>query len=290
MQIDQLRGLYVDPRRGAQLVRDYAEKQFLPSLVHLRPNSISTYESHLRIHVYPLLGGRRIGSLVKSDIKAFVAAKAAERAPSTVETIVSVLRAMLASAVEDGLIAANPAARVQLPEVTPRVLVPLEPAQVLALARAVPSRYRVGVVLGAGAGLRFGEATGLTVPRAELLRRRVRVLEQAQNGTLAPLKTKASRRTVPIGDWVIEEFAAHLERYGPGASQVIMSNAARGIIRRNAFGMMWRPAVARQRVPATSHPPTPAFPQNAARPAPTLRTCSRPEQGSTICGTSMPRR
>lgn len=247
MDADQLRGLYVDPRRGAQLVREYAEQKFLPSLVHLRPNSVSTYASHLHTHVYPLLGDRRIGSLQKSDIKSFVAAKAAERAPSTVETIVAVLRAMLASAVEDGVIPVNPAARVQLPQVTPRVLVPLEPVQVLALARAVTPRYRVGVVLGAGAGLRFGEATGLTVPRAELLRRRIRVLEQAQNGALGPLKTKASQRVVPIGDWVIEEIAAHLERFGPGPGQIIMFNAARRITRRNHFGAMWRSAVAAAR-------------------------------------------
>jgi integrase len=247
MEADQLRGTYVDPRRGAKRVREYGDEKFLPSLVHLRPNSASTYASHLRNHVYPMLGDRRIGSLARQDMKVFVAAKAAELAPSTVETVVSVLRAMLASAVEDSYIPLNPASRVALPQVTPRVLTPLEPVQVLALARAVSPRYRVGVVLGAGAGLRFGEATGLTVPRAHLLRRRIQVLEQAQNGALAPLKTKASRRVVPMGDWVIEEVAAHLEQFGPGASQVIMSNAAKKIINRNAFGMMWRPAVAAAR-------------------------------------------
>jgi integrase len=246
-EADQLRGLYVDPRRGAKRVRDYSEEIFLPSLVHLRPNSASTYKSHLRTHVYPLLGDRRIGSLHRSDIKSFVAAKAPKLAPSTVETIVAVLRAMLASAVEDRYIAINPAARVQLPQVTPRVLAPLEPAQILALARAVPRRYRVGVVLGAGAGLRFGEATGLTVPRADLLRRRIRVLEQAQSGALAPLKTTASRRAIPIGDWVIEEIALHLERFGSGACQVIMSNADGRMVRRSAFGTMWRSAVAAAR-------------------------------------------
>jgi integrase len=247
MEADQLRGTYVDPRRGAKRVRDYGDEKFLPSLVHLRPNSASTYASHLRNHIYPLLGDHRIGSLARQDIKAFVSAKAAELAPSTVETVVSVLKAMLASAVEDGYIPLNPAARVSLPQVTARVLTPLEPIQVLALAHAVPPRYRVGVALGAGAGLRFGEATGLTVPRAQLLRRRVHVLEQAQNGALAPVKTKASRRVVPIGDWVIEEIAGHLEQFGPGAGQVIMSNAAKKIINRNAFGMMWRPAVAAAR-------------------------------------------
>ena len=208
---------------------------------------MATYSSHVRNHVYPLLGDRRLGSLGRSDIKSFVAAKTAERAPSTVETIVAVLRAMLASAVEDGYIPVNPAARVSLPEVRPRVLTPLEPGQVLALARAVSPRYRVGVALGAGAGLRFGEATGLTIPRAQLLRRRIQVLEQAQNGSLAPLKTKASRRVVPIGDWVIEEIATHLDQFGPGTGQVVVSNAAKKIINRNAFGMMWRPAVAAAR-------------------------------------------
>jgi hypothetical protein len=50
VEADQLRGTYVDPRRGAKRVRDYAEEKFLPSLVHLRPNSASTYASHLRTH------------------------------------------------------------------------------------------------------------------------------------------------------------------------------------------------------------------------------------------------
>ena len=173
-----------------------------------------------------------------------------------------------------------------LPQVTPRVLTPLEPIQVRALAHAVPARYRVGVALGAGAGLRLGEATGLTVPRAQLLRRRVHVLEQAQNGASAPLKTKASRRVVPIGDWVIEEIAGHLEQFGPGAGQVIMSNAAKKIINRNAFGMMWRP-LSQPRAPAARGPPMPMPRQSAATRAPTPRTSSRPGPDSTTCGTSI---
>jgi hypothetical protein len=40
-------------------------------------------------------------------------------------------------------------------------------------------------------GIEVRRGTGLIVQRAELLRRRIQVLEQAQNGALAPLKTKA---------------------------------------------------------------------------------------------------
>ena len=81
--------------------------------------------------------------------------------------------------------------------------------------------------------------------------------EQAQNGALAPLKTKASQRVVPVGEWVVEEVAAHLKRFGPGHDQVIMSNAAGGIIRRSAFGDMWRSAVAGART--CGKPPGPPF-------------------------------
>jgi integrase len=249
MEADQLRGVYVDPRLGAELVRDYGELKFLPSLVHLRPNSASTYASRLRMHVWPLLGGRRIGSLTRSDMKSFVAAKSAELAPSTVETVFAVLRAMMAAAADDGVIPVNPCSRVKLPEVPPRVLTPMEPASVLALAGAIAPRYRVGIALGAGAGLRFGEATGLTVPRVNFLQRRIRVLEQAQNGALAPLKTDASRRVVPVGDWVLEEITAHLQRYGTGPGQAVMSNTAGRFIRRSGFSGTWRAAVAAAGLP-----------------------------------------
>ncbi|HYB48690.1 MAG TPA: hypothetical protein VED20_15270, partial [Streptosporangiaceae bacterium] len=40
MEADALRGIrYADPRRGAITVREYGETVFLPSMLHLRPNS-----------------------------------------------------------------------------------------------------------------------------------------------------------------------------------------------------------------------------------------------------------
>jgi integrase len=178
-------------RGGTMLAREYGEGKFLPSLVHLRPNSASTYASHLRTHWWPLVGERQMRSLSRSDMKAAVAA----------------------------------------------------------LAEALPGRYRVAVPLAAGAGLRFGEATGLTVPRVNFLQRRIQVIEQAQNGALAPLETRASRRTVPTDDWVLSEITAHLQRYGTGPSQAVMSNTAGRLVRRSAFGDIWRAAVKAAELP-----------------------------------------
>ena len=237
-----MRGTYVDPRRGSITAREYGEQKFLPSLVHLRPNSTATYASHLRTHVWPLYGERRMRSFTRSDMKAFVAVKSAELAPSTTETVYAVLRAMMTAAVEDGVITVNPCSRVPLPRAEPRVLEPLSPAAVVTLAEVISGRYRVAVALGAS-GLRFGEATGLTIPRVDFLRRRIHVLEQAQNGSLAPLKTRASQRVIPADDWVLSEISAHVQRYDTGPGKVIMSTVAGRLVRRSAFGDIWRAAV-----------------------------------------------
>jgi integrase len=246
MEADALRGIrYADPRRGAITVRDYGESHYLPSLLHLRPNSTATYAAHLRNHVYPAFGGRRIGTITRSDVQSFVTAISARLAPATVETVYAVLRAMMQAAVTDDpqVIPASPCMRVRLPKAERRVVEPLPAASVAALHEAITARHRLMVTLGAGLGLREGEAFGLIVPRVDFLRRRVHVQEQAQGGQFAPLKTEASRRLIPADDWVLSGITAHLQRYGPGPSGVIVTDTAGRIAQRNSFGHCWRAAV-----------------------------------------------
>jgi integrase len=104
--------------------------------------------------------------------------------------VIAVLRSVLQLAVDDGLIAANPCARVKLPRKRHRVLEPLTADQVAALAEAMTGRYRVAIWLAAGAGLREGEALGLRTDRVDFLRRRIHVVEQLQNRELCELKTE----------------------------------------------------------------------------------------------------
>jgi len=71
----------------------------------------------------------------------------------------------------------------------------------------------IPVVL-AGTGLRVGELLGLRLSDVDFLRRTIRVERQRlQSGRIAPLKSKASRRTVPVGQVVIDVLAAHLQAY-----------------------------------------------------------------------------
>jgi integrase len=220
-------------------------------MLHLRPNSADTYLSHLRNHIYPLLGDRRMGTITRSDVQAFVSAVSGKVAPSTTETVYAVLRAMMQHAVDDDpqVIPANPCTRIKLPKSRKRVVEPLPATAVLVLLNAITPRYRVAVALGVGLGLREGEAFGLTVPRVDFMRRKVQVLSQAQRGQLAAdLKTQASTRTIPADEWVLSEISAHVQRFGTGPGEVIVTNRLGKVARRNSFGDRWRLAVADARI------------------------------------------
>jgi hypothetical protein len=63
-------GQYVDPRAGKITFQAYAE-QWRAAQVH-RPTSAAYVEGMLRRHVYPIYGARAIGSILPSEIQAWV--------------------------------------------------------------------------------------------------------------------------------------------------------------------------------------------------------------------------
>jgi integrase len=83
------------------------------------------------------------------------------------------------------------------------------------------------------------------------------VLSQAQRGQLAAdLKTGASTRTIPADEWVLNEISSHVQRFGTGPSEVIVTNRIGKVAQRNSFGYCWRQAVADARI--CGKPPAPA--------------------------------
>lgn len=78
---------------------------------------------------------------------------------------------------------------------------------------ALDQRWSAVVVLLAGSGRRIGELLGPIVDDVDFLRRTVRVERQRLQSTVTPVTSKASRRTVPVGQVVIDVLAAHLSAY-----------------------------------------------------------------------------
>jgi integrase len=82
----------------------------------------------------------------------------------------------------------------------------------------MPDRYKALVILAAGTGLRQGECFGLTLQHVDFLRKTLAVELQlnSEGGPLAltsRLKTKTSRRTVPLPNMVVDALAAHVAAF-----------------------------------------------------------------------------
>jgi integrase len=115
------------------------------------------------------------------------------------------------AAVEDRIVSASPCRRITLPKSDGEEVVPPTVEEVAALRSALDQRWRAVVVTLAGSGLRVGELLGLSVSDVDFLRKTIRVERQRlQFGELAAVKSKTSRRTVPVGQVVVDELAAHL--------------------------------------------------------------------------------
>lgn len=251
MEASILEGRYFDTKNGASTLKDYAETKWLPSQVHLRTGSNTLYDQHLRTHIIPLLGSRKMGTLERSDMKAFVAAISKKLAPSTVHTVFSILRALMQGAVDDNVIKANPCSRVPLPYVEPTVVTPLSLNQVIAVMDAITPRYRLAVVLGAFVGLRSGEARGIKLDRVDFLRREINVVQQLQDGELVALKTKASLRKVPVDDFVLEEINRHINAgfHKKDGVAVLITNRLGLATQRSSFNDRWQAAVEKAGLP-----------------------------------------
>ena len=186
-------------------------------------------DNALKLHVLPALGDRRTGAVRRSDVQAFVKALEGKGlAAGTVRNVYEVAARVFDAATEDRVIAASPCRRIALPKGDGGEVVPPAVEDVVAVRDALDEHWRAVVVLLAGSGLRIGELLGLTVGDVDFLRRTVWVERQRlQSGELAAVKSKASRRTVPVGQVVIDALAAHLAAYPSDAALFLDEWASR---------------------------------------------------------------
>jgi integrase len=152
------------------------------------------------------------------------------------------------AAVRDRRVTTSPCEGARLPKRQPKRVEPLSTEAVAALLAAVPDRYRTLFVLAAGTGMRQGEVFGLTVDRINFLRRHVTVDRQlilvpGKEPFLAPPKTAASNRTIPLPQVVVDALAAHLAAFPAGPEGFVFTTEAGKPIRRTAFSaQVWQPA------------------------------------------------
>jgi integrase len=242
-------GTYIDPRAGNILLRDHLTT-WQSHRHHLRPSTTARDDSYIKNHIVPELGDYRLDRLSRSIIKAWVKGRVtAGYAPATVRKAAGILSTALDDAVEDRLIAVNPAQKLDLPKIETQEMRFLTPDEVWRLADTIDRRYRALVVTGAFTGLRPGELRALRLEHVNMLGRTIQVEETLTEVSghihAGPVKTAASRRQVKIPKLLVDELAHHLAMWPPTGDGFLFTAPNGGPIRKDNFRLRtWLPAVA----------------------------------------------
>jgi integrase len=183
----------------------------------LRDSTRDSYRPSVRAAI-AYFGGRCLADIEPRDCRGFVAwlqdPRKQKRALSsaTVRKHLAVLKLLLATAVEDGLLRHSPAAHTRVPRPAEATLEPtrartLDRQQLAAVLDALDPGWRLFFALLAVTGLRIGEALELRWRDVEFGAKRLRVRRQvAKDGTVSPPKTRTGMREVPLSTSVCQRL------------------------------------------------------------------------------------
>ncbi|MGW6722858.1 tyrosine-type recombinase/integrase [Streptomyces sp. NPDC054995] len=218
-EADMARGQYIDPRAARTTFQQYAEGWV--STQGTDPNTQASMESQLRLHVFPYLGTRPLGSFQPAHIRDCVQQLQANGLRGLyARTIYSNVRAALSAAVDDGHLPRNPCAArsVRPPTVDTKRVTPWTTERLFAVRAGMPERYRAMVDLGGGCGLRQGEILGVAVDAIGFRSGTLHVAQQLKLGRSKPVfaPPKGGKlRAVPLPGPVADALRAHMKQFAP---------------------------------------------------------------------------
>lgn len=239
---------WIDPDAGEILLADYGAT-WINERPGLRPKTVTLYRYLLRSHIAPHFPAMRVARLKLAAVRRW-RKKLLDNGVSPVTTAKAyrLLRAIMNTAVEDGLIRRNPcrikgAGSEDSPE-RPVLTV----AQVYALADAIGPRYRALVLLATFASLRWAELAALTPHDIDLDACTVRVTRQINyppggGHSFGPPKSRAGRRVVSFPDLIVSDLRTHLDGLGPAADLVFTSPDGQPLRHSNLYRRAWMPAL-----------------------------------------------
>ena len=230
-----VRGEWIDPEDRNTTLGDYTERWI--RVQPWRPSTMARTRSVLDNHILPTFGSRKLGSIRRSEIQAWLAGL--ELAPSTREGTFRLLASVLKAATQDRLLAVSPAAGVRLARREGAVVSPLTVGQVQGLADQIVPSLSAAVLVAAMTGVRQGELFGITEDRVRWLERALvvdRQLVTEKGGVrFGPTKTARSTRVVPLTPRAVELLAQQIAVYGAGEDGLVFHNKGQPW-RRNVAG------------------------------------------------------
>ncbi len=223
----------------------------------IRAATKADYERDLRRYAVPFFGGRRLSEIEPRDVKRLAHELIdAGLSTATVRRVLAPVRALLATALEEGLIRTNPALGVRLarpagdPDDDGEVRA-LTEHELAALLAATPDEWRLLVRFLAHTGLRISELVALRWQDVDLGRGRVRVRRRDYRGSVQAPKSRFGRREIPLTPGMAHELWEHRKALGRSGDNdpVFQTSRGTGVRRENLFRRVLKPAAEEAGVP-----------------------------------------
>jgi integrase len=220
----------------------------ISTMIDQRDSTRVRDDSYLRTHLLPAFGNFPIGGIEPLDVQRWVTKLSASGlAPATVAICYRLMARIMTAAVESDYISRTPCRGVRLPRIQKEEMRFLSPQELGRLAVAAPARHRAPVLTAGYIGLRWGEIAGLKRRRLNLLRGTIEIAETLTEGRgtlgFGEPKTKASRRTLTLPRFLVEELQAHLEKHSTNPELVFSGRDGGPLRRNNSRRRVWLPAV-----------------------------------------------
>jgi len=177
------------------------------------------------------------------------AARVASRGVSqhTVRLALAPVKALLATAFEDGLIRANPSANVRIAiaareDVDEETTKALTPKQLADLLTVIPSQWLPLIECLALTGMRIGEACSLQWGDVDLAARSVSVKRTVYRGVVSTPRSRYGRRTIPTAPR-LHKILSSIRPDAPASDQLVFpSRAGTMLDPKNVLNKVMKPA------------------------------------------------
>lgn len=197
------------PEAGAITFRDFVETYWKPYLDrrNVKPSTRKGYESVLNCHVLPIIGDRKLASIIPLHIEDILREKTKDRlSPKSVRNVLALLGVIFGLAEDNDVIDRTPVRKRHKP-ILRRSEKPIWTGeQVRSIIQNVNAIHQPLFVCAALTGARLGELLGLNWRHVDLSSDKLMIEQSLWSGQIVPPKTPGSIRTIPFGAILRDTF------------------------------------------------------------------------------------
>jgi integrase len=263
IQSDITRATWRAPVQSNETVGQYVTR-WIDQHTGLKASTRGLYEGLNRLHISPTdLGRQAMADVGPDDVRRWyaslrkslaeaAAARSARRTSvatkadgsTTAAQAYRLLRAVMNTATADGMFTRSPCHIKGAGSVVVAERPTATPAEVSALAAAMPDRYRVLVLMAAWTGARMGELAALRRRDLDLDQQTVRIAERVYRvGKVLDWdspKSKAGNRTVSLPPHLVPPLADHLAEFtGPDEDDLVFTTSGGKPLENSNITPMW---------------------------------------------------